>query len=144
MNGFTLIEMMIVAVIMAILTAIAVSSYLENVRKSRRAEVRGVLLENAQFLERYFTENNRYDQNLAGTAVVLPWLSSPKAANPSQYTISFVAGSPTAAGYTIQAVPVAGKAMAGDKCGSYILNNIGQQTNANLVAPQTSADCWAR
>ncbi|MFZ6816528.1 type IV pilin protein [Undibacterium sp. Rencai35W] len=143
LRGFTLVELMIVMAVMAILTAVAVTSYTSNIRKSRRAEVKSILLEDAQFMERYFTENNRYDQNISGLAASLPVLSSPKTGT-AQYTISFSSGFPTSTAYTIQAVPVSSQSMASDECGTFILNNLGQQTNANLVAPKTSDECWTR
>jgi type IV pilus assembly protein PilE len=46
--GFTLIEMVVVATIVAILAAIAYPGYQEHVRKSRRTDARNILLEAAQ------------------------------------------------------------------------------------------------
>ena len=72
--GFTLIEVMIVVAIVAILSAIAFPSYQESVRKSKRADARTQLLEVAQFMQRFYSQNDRYDQanDASGTAVVLP------------------------------------------------------------------------
>lgn len=51
-DGFTLIELMMAIVIVAILAAIAYPSYTAQVRESRRAEGQGLLLDTAQALER--------------------------------------------------------------------------------------------
>lgn len=59
-SGFTLIELMIVVSIVAILGAIAYPSYLDSVRKGKRAEGRTALLELLQQQERYMTQNNTY------------------------------------------------------------------------------------
>ena len=69
-RGFTLMELMIVVAIIGILAGIAYPTYQDSVRKSRRADAEAVLLELAQWMERFYTENNRYDQTRAGVAAV--------------------------------------------------------------------------
>lgn len=64
--GFTLIELMIAVAIVGILAAIAIPSYRDSVRKSRRADAQGVLMNLANALERHFTESNTYC-NAGGT-----------------------------------------------------------------------------
>ena len=54
-KGFTLIELMIVVAVVAILATIAMPSYQEHVRKSRRAQAKADLVELAQQLERHHT-----------------------------------------------------------------------------------------
>lgn len=57
-RGFTLIEVMIVIVLIAILAGIAVPSYRSHICKTERSVVKGDLLSYAQALESYFTANN--------------------------------------------------------------------------------------
>ncbi|WP_198971147.1 type IV pilin protein [Xylophilus sp. ASV27] len=59
-RGFTLIELMIVAAIVAILASIAYPSYKDSVLKGRRAQARTALMEVLQQEERYMTQNNTY------------------------------------------------------------------------------------
>ena len=54
-SGFTLIEVMIVVAIVAILSAIALPSYTEYIRRSHRADARAGLLQAQQWLERAAT-----------------------------------------------------------------------------------------
>lgn len=59
-RGFTLIELMMVIAILAIITAIAIPAYNDQVEKTRRADATASLLNAAQQLERCFTRNNTY------------------------------------------------------------------------------------
>jgi type IV pilus assembly protein PilE len=143
--GFTLIELMITVVVIGIITAIAYPSYTGNVTRARRADVRGAISENAQFMERFFTENNRYNLSAAATPVapVLPILISPRTATGTQvmYNLSLINLTPTT--FTIQAVPA--NSMTGDACVTYTLNNLGQK--GNVAAPtsgMTVDTCWSK
>ncbi|MDV6320505.1 type IV pilin protein [Chromohalobacter sp. HP20-39] len=60
-QGFSLIELMIVLVIIGILAAIAIPSYTDYVRKAERAKAQTKLMEWAYRMERQYTQYNRYD-----------------------------------------------------------------------------------
>ncbi|WP_373185378.1 type IV pilin protein [Halopseudomonas sp.] len=126
--GFTLIELIIVVAIIAILAAIAYPSYQEQVRQARRAEVTGVLLENAQLLERHFTRHGAYDTGALVLATQSP------ASGTAVYRVAVVRGLDT---YTLTATAASGGVMAGDTCASYTFNQTGQRTPAD-------ARCWRR
>ncbi len=109
-GGFSLMELMIVVAIVAILGSIAYPSYLNQVTKSRRTDAQAVLMEAAQFMERFYTENNRYDQDTGGTAVALPaqLQESPRDGGTKSYDITVQAS--TASTYTLRATPKNGQA----------------------------------
>jgi type IV pilus assembly protein PilE len=71
-KGFTLLELMIAVVVVAILAAIAVPNYQSYMIKTRRAAAAACLLELSQFMERFYTVNLRYDKDSNGTGVALP------------------------------------------------------------------------
>jgi len=73
-TGFTLIEVMIVVAIIGILASIAYPSYVDSVRKGRRAEARAALTELMQQEERFMTQNNSYCafSNSGGTITADP------------------------------------------------------------------------
>lgn len=61
MRGFTLIEVMIVAAIIAIISAIAYPSYMASVRKSNRADAKTELMDVAQRLQRCYTAYGKFN-----------------------------------------------------------------------------------
>jgi type IV pilus assembly protein PilE len=134
-KGFTLIELMIAVAIVAVLVTIAYPGYQEQVRKSRRAEAQGALLELSNFMERFFTENNRYDQNRSGNAVALPFTESPKDGTTKYYDLSFQAGTLGQTQYTLQAVPKG--AQSNDRCGTLRLTHTGARS-----VTTAATDCW--
>jgi type IV pilus assembly protein PilE len=62
-HGFSLIELVVAMVVVAILAAIAIPSYSNYVRKSRRTEAKTVLLDLISLEERFYTTNNSYTQD---------------------------------------------------------------------------------
>lgn len=71
--GFTLIELMIAVVIVAILAAIAYPSYQRYVQQTREAEAQGQILELASALEAYRAKNFSYS---GATAALAPELDA--------------------------------------------------------------------
>ena len=148
-GGFTLIEVMVVVAVIGILSAIAFPGYKEYVSKARRAEVRTVLLEASQWMERHYTENMKYDSNTAGTAVADLFPSnlklSPREGTPA-YNINVSAAA--ARTYTVTATRSSTGAMSTDKCGDFQITNTGVKSNVNYSssafasAQDAVTTCW--
>jgi type IV pilus assembly protein PilE len=137
-TGFSLIELMVTVVIISVLVAIAIPTYIDKVRKSRRTEAKTVLLDLAGREERFYNTNNTYSvlpSDLGYGAIAAAF---PMTVGSGYYTVSvaLVAGPP--AGYTITAAPVAGNDQAKDThCQLFTLTSTGVQTSA----PDTTT-CW--
>lgn len=70
-NGFTLIEIMVVVVILAIIAAIAIPSYQEYIRKNAESKAQQEVLKVSEQLERYRAQNFNY-RNFTASTVDMP------------------------------------------------------------------------
>lgn len=124
-KGFTLIELMIVVVVIAILASIAIPAYNNYVLQSRRADAQSQLLELQSRQERWRINNPAYtsDPNDLGGGPTNNF-----------YTFSIPVSSTT--GYTLRAAVIPGSAQAGDSgCSPLTLDQAGNRT---------PPDCWRR
>ncbi|WP_289623062.1 type IV pilin protein [Neisseria montereyensis] len=64
-KGFTLIELMIVVLTLALLATIAYPSYETYIRRTRLENVRANLLLNAQKMERHYSQQHRFPSTVA-------------------------------------------------------------------------------
>jgi type IV pilus assembly protein PilE len=147
-GGFTLIELMVTVAIVAVLAAIAYPSYKEYVAKSRRAEAQALLMQSAQWMERFYAENYSYSANTAGVAVTDATMfparySQSPASGTAAYTIAVA---PTATTFTVTATRTG--TMAADKCGNMQITHTGvkQLTGFTSAAGATQVaamqNCW--
>lgn len=152
-RGFTLIEVMIVVVIIGVLAAVAYPSYKESVARARRAEARAVLIAAQQWMERFYTENFRYDRNSANVAV------TDASQFPSRFSVSPVPGQGSAVYniavvvtnnvrdvYAVTATRKTGTSMASDRCGDFSIDHLGRRDLSNYsgFASKSAAieACW--
>lgn len=126
-KGFTLIELMIVVVIVGVLAAIALPSYQDSVRKGRRAEAQGVLLEMQLQQEKFRANNNTYSSDAAA-------LGAPAAGTGLAAYYTFSSPNPTATTFTVQAVAIAGKPQSKDTGCTTV--------SINQSATRLPAICW--
>ena len=151
MSGFTLIELMITVVIVAVLVSIALPSYASYIARARRADARTQLMQVAQFMQRFYAANDSFAKDRANNDVidqVPPNLKlSPDVGN-TMYELSLPLGAApltNAMSFTLRMVPVSGGAMANDECGAFTFTSAGVRgvIVGESVGSATLRDkCW--
>lgn len=132
-HGFTMMELMIAILIIAILAAIALPSYQDSIRKSKRAEGKAALLDLQNRMERFFIDRNTYLSACIGACGVNSVLASATTEH-SYYTLSISASAINS--YTLQATP----AFADALCGNLTLTNTGIKGESGSATAATQ--CW--
>lgn len=131
--GFTLIELMITVAIIGILSAIVFPSFIDSVRKSRRAAGKAVLLQTVQNIERFYTLSNNYTTAVASSIGGGGILSE----NGYYLIPAPPAASSTATTYMLSAVPQGGQ--TNDRCGTLFIDETGAKSSSSAL---TVAECW--
>lgn len=142
-SGFTLIEIMIVVAIVAILLAVALPGYQEQVRKTKRSLARAELQELLGRQEQFFVNNRSYATTLSqlgytdgGYGIDTDGNDIAKGAAAAIYNVQFN-GTPTATAYTLEAVPLSAQAV--DRCGTLRITSVGVKTQTGSGSNQ---ECW--
>lgn len=135
--GFTLIEVMIVVVIIAILITVALPSYQGSLQKGRRSDAMSGLLDAANRQQQFMLDRNTYTSDMTD----LGYAANPQISEEGHYSISGAActGGSVVTCYTLTAIPVAGSPQGDDaRCTTFSLDSFGTRS-----ATGTSAgDCW--
>lgn len=147
-SGFTLIELVMALVVIAILAGIALPSYANYIARARRADARTQLLQVAQFMQTFYAANDSFMQDRAANNVLsqVPsaLLQSP-ADSLTMYGLAIPAASLTDSSFEIRMVPVDGGAMSSDKCGAFTLTSAGVRgvlINSVVGSTESRDSCW--
>ncbi len=131
-RGFTLIELMIVVVIVAILAAVAIPAYTEYIQRGKLVEATSNLSDMRVKLEQYFQDNRPYiGACVAGTAAPLPT---------GRY-FTYACSNLSATGFTVTATGIAAQGTSGF---TYSIDQTNARTTTSLPTGGTGAGstCW--
>ncbi len=133
--GFTLLELMITVVVVAILAAVALPSYQDQIRKGRRAEAREMIMNIMAAQERWRSVNTSYASALDATGLNITV--------PADANYSYAITGAGAAGYTITATAKAKQ--AGDSTCATMGMQVGAQSLQMANGEEDSdGSCWPR
>jgi type IV pilus assembly protein PilE len=121
--------MIIVVAIIALLVAVAMPSYRDHVRKSRRAEAQAYLMAVAGRQQQFLVDSRGYAANLATINIPMP--TSVGAAY--DVTLTVAAGPPPT--FVLSAAPKAGSDQTHERCGTLAIDQTGAKS-ASL------SSCW--
>lgn len=136
-QGFTLVEVIITVIIVGLLAAVAIPSFIDQVRKGRRADAFDAMVRVQQEQERHRSQNLKYADSLD-----ILKLASSSVAGYYQLELSEV----SAQGFTLKAQPTSGGRQAADKdCAEFKLT-VSRGTQTRTASSQGGADsttrCW--
>ncbi len=128
-GGFTLVELVLAVVIVAIFAAIALPIFQDYVRRARRADAQQVLAQISQFYERSLTLNSIFTGPFPPALATIPATATGTSV---RYNITATPVA-TANSYLITATPV--NDQVADRCGLMTIADTGVRT-------ATLNDCW--
>lgn len=135
--GFTLIEVMIVVVVVAILVSVALPAYQDSLQKGRRTDGMSALMDVANRQEQHMLDRSTYTADMTD----LGFAADPMVSEEGFYTVDAAAGACGDLGlcYTLTATPVAGGPQANDaRCTTLILDSNGSRSATGSAADE----CW--
>lgn len=143
-RGFTMIELMITVTVLVILSAVAYPTFMDAIRKGRRADAFAALALAMQAEERHRTNNTAYSESLIDLGLSS---TSPE----GLYALSVVAGSSSTTAYVVQASARNDRSQTTDtSCrtlritvsgGSIVYSSFNSAGAVNTATPDR---CWAK
>jgi type IV pilus assembly protein PilE len=132
LNGFTLIEVMIVLAVMALLASLAVPSFQAQAARGRRQDGQQALQALAQRLERRYTEMGSYQGATLGAGGLYP-----AASGGGHYRLAIT----DLADHSFRITATPQGVQAGDDCATLTYNQLGEQS-VSAGARRPAAQCW--
>ena len=150
-QGFTLIEVMITVVIVAIIAAVAVPNYTDYIVRSKFTEAHGQLADLRVKMEQYYMDNRRYSTNAGGGTCGLG--NTITVAGTKYFTYACATSAPNAAGdqqYVLTATGVAAEGLQGLAFTINHANTRGTTVTASTAiankgyATPSPNNCWVK
>jgi|KBSMisStaDraftv2_1062788.scaffolds.fasta_scaffold1260154_2 type IV pilus assembly protein PilE len=136
-RGFSLIELLVVVMIIAVLAAIAIPAWSRYGFRARRADAQEILMRIANQQERWYATNNRY-----GSLSDLGYSGDPVNSDKGFYQVSLGTSiGTTGSTYTVTATPQT--TQQNDVCGPLSITSAGVKSPSPTdTTKNTNGNCW--
>lgn len=152
-RGFTLIELMVAMLIVAILAAIAMPAYRKQAMKGRRVEARSALLDLAGREERNLSATNNYSTTatqlgytgafpvVVGSGYYSVRVTVPDPNQPAPGAVNGNTGVVQPPSFVLTATAI-GDQVNDTQCQTYTLDNLGNQKAQDGGGADQTTNCW--
>ncbi len=120
--GFTVLEVLITVLIIAILLGVAIPSYVQHVRRSARTETQAFMMDAAARQQQYLVDRRSYASSTTALGV------TPSAHVTAKYTIAVLAAGGPRPTFLLSATPAGDQ--AADSCGTLSIDSQGNRSPA--------------
>jgi len=137
-RGFTLVELLVATAALAVLAAIALPAFFEQLARARRAELQAALLEDAGYMQHYYAAHDAF----TGTPPPqLPFTQAPRQ-GVAAYRIAVSVPADDPAAFMLTATRAG--AMSADPCGDFTYDHLGRRglVARSFAAGRDAARCW--
>jgi type IV pilus assembly protein PilE len=137
-GGWTLVELLVVVVLLAVLATMAAPGYRQQLLRAHRADAQAALLALAAAQERFYLHRHRYATNSELTGTPPEGLGLAATTRDGRYRLTVG----TADEWTFQASARASGAQAADqRCATFTIEATGERS-ATTAGGSPAPDCW--
>lgn len=138
-SGFTALELLLAVLLLGLLAAAALPVYSEHIARARRANMQAVLLEDADYMQRYYASNASFDGDPPPD---LTWTTAPHSGEAPAYRISVAVPPRDPTRFVLTATRDG--AMRGDRCGDFTYDQLGRRglVEGSAAPGATAQACW--
>jgi type IV pilus assembly protein PilE len=143
-RGFTLVELVIAMVVVAILAAIAIPTYDYAIEKSRRTEAKTAVLDLATREQRYFSVQNSFTTSFIALGYWPAGQTDPTSVpvGSGYYNVTLGPATPTDPPTFTVTATATGSQLADTACRTFTVDNTGLQKAYDANGNDNTATCW--